>query len=143
MKSLLAIVKLTYIYSKRRTRHYNSITIPVPLDGYFIGCSFPGSSSGKVSTCNAGNPSLIPGLGRSRGRGDRLPTPVFLGFSGDSSGKKSTFNVGDLGSIPGFGRSPEKRMATYSSILAWRNPWTIYSLRGRKELDTTERLLLA
>ena len=108
MKSLLAIVKLTYIYSKRRTRHYNSITIPVPLDGYFIGCSFPGSSSGKVSTCNAGNPSLIPGLGRSRGRGDRLPTPVFLGFSGDSSGKKSTFNVGDLGSIPGLGRSPRE-----------------------------------
>ena len=26
---------------------------------------FPGSSAGKESTCNAGDPSLIPGLGRS------------------------------------------------------------------------------
>ena len=29
----------------------------------------------------------------------------------------------DLGWIPGSGRSPEKRMATYSSILAWEIPW--------------------
>ena len=28
---------------------------------------FPGSSVGKESTCNAGNPSLIPGSGRSTG----------------------------------------------------------------------------
>ena len=38
----------------------------------------------------------------------------------------------------------EKEMATHSSILAWRIPWTRslvgYSLRGRKESDTTERL---
>ena len=141
--SLLAIVKLTYVYPKRRTRHYNSITIPVPPDGYFIGCSFPGSSAGKVYTCNAGDPSLIPGLGRSRWKRGRLPTSVFLGFSGDSSGKKSTLNVGDLGSIPGFGRSPEKRMVICSSILTWRIPWTIYSPRGHKESDMTERLLLA
>ena len=37
--------------------------------------SFPGSSDGKESTCNAGNLGLIPGLGR-------FPawqhTPVFL-----------------------------------------------------------------
>ena len=39
----------------------------------------------------------------------------------------------------------EKEMATHSSILFWRIPWTeepggLYSPRGRKELDTTERL---
>ena len=38
----------------------------------------------------------------------------------------------------------EKEMATHSSILAWRIPWTeelggLQSM-GRKELDTTERL---
>ena len=34
----------------------------------------------------------------------------------------------------------EEGMATHSSILAWRIPWTEvgYSPRGRKELDTTE-----
>ena len=33
----------------------------------------------------------------------------------------------------------EKRMATHSSILAWRIPWTVYPW-GCKESDTTERL---
>ena len=30
----------------------------------------------------------------------------------------------DAGSIPGSGRSPEEGMATHSSILPWRIPWT-------------------
>ena len=37
-------------------------------------------------------------------------------------------------------------MATHSSILAWRIPWTEEPGRGpwgRKELDTTERLSLS
>ena len=38
----------------------------------------------------------------------------------------------------------EKRMATQSSILDWRNPWQRslagYSPQGRKELDMTEQL---
>ena len=38
----------------------------------------------------------------------------------------------------------EKEMATHSSILAWRIPWTEepggLSSRGRKESETTERL---
>ena len=36
-------------------------------------------------------------------------------------------NAGDIrdkGSIPGSGRSPEEGMATPSSTLAWRIPWT-------------------
>ena len=39
----------------------------------------------------------------------------------------------------------EKEVATHSSILAWKIPWTeepgrLYSPWGRKELDMTERL---
>ena len=30
-----------------------------------------------------------------KGRGDRLPTPVFLGFPGGSTGKESDCNAGD------------------------------------------------
>ena len=30
----------------------------------------------------------------------------------------------DAGSTPGSGRSLEKCMATHSSVLAWRIPWT-------------------
>ena len=34
-------------------------------------------------------------------------------------------NAGDTGSsIPGSGRPLEEGMATHSSILAWRTPWT-------------------
>ena len=39
-------------------------------------------------------------------RGNRLPTPVFLGFPDGSDGKESSHNMGDLGSIPELGRSP-------------------------------------
>ena len=67
---------------------------------------FPGSSVGKESACNSGDPSSIPGLGRFPWRRDRLPTPVFLGFPSGSDGKEFTCNAGDLGSIPGLGRSP-------------------------------------
>ena len=38
--------------------------------------------------------------------GDRLLTPVFLGFPCDSAGEETACNAGDLGSIPGLGRSP-------------------------------------
>ena len=36
-------------------------------------CVFPDSSVGKRSACNAGEPSLIPGLGRSPGGGMGYP----------------------------------------------------------------------
>ena len=71
-----------------------------------------------------------------------LPTPAFLGFPVGSAGKESACNVGDLGSIPGLVRSLEKQTAAYSSILAWRIPWTVDSPWGHKELGTTEPLSL-
>ena len=59
--------------------------------------------------------------------------------------KSSTASAGDMrnsGSVPGWGRSLEKGMATHSSVLAWRTPWTEepggHSLCGRREWDTTK-----
>ena len=64
-----------------------------------------------------------------------------MGFPCSSAGKESACNAGDLGSIPGLGRSLEKEMATHSSILAWRIPWTEGSGRLQflesQESDTT------
>ena len=40
------------------------------------------------------------------------------------SGKASACNAGDPGSIPHQEDPLEKGMATHSSILAWRLPWT-------------------
>ena len=36
---------------------------------WFIVRGFPGGSDGKESVCNAGDPGLIPGSGRSPGEG--------------------------------------------------------------------------
>ena len=44
---------------------------------YNLSHSFPDSSVGKESACNAGDPSLIPGLRRSAGEGKKLSNPVF------------------------------------------------------------------
>ena len=49
------------------------------------------------------------------------PSP---GSPGGSDGKEFVCDAGDLGSIAESGRCLEKGMATHSSILAWRTPWT-------------------
>ena len=46
------------------------------------------------------------------------------GFPGDLDSKESACKAEDPGSTSGSGRSPEKGMATHTSILAWRIPWT-------------------
>ena len=48
-----------------------------------------------------------------------------MGIPGSSAAKYLPVNAGDLGSISRFGEDPlEKGMATHSSILAWKIPWT-------------------
>ena len=62
-------------------------------------------------------------------------------------GKESACNAGDIGdkgSVPGSGRPLEQGIATHSSILAWKIPWTekpsgIQSMGGHKESDTSEQ----
>ena len=59
-----------------------------------------------------------------------------MGFPGGPDGKAPVCNVGDLGSIPGLEKSPGEgngRSHGWRSLVG-------YSPRGRKELDTTERL---
>ena len=45
-------------------------------------------------------------------------------FPGGSDGKASAYSAGDTGSIPGLGRSPGEGNVFFSSILAWKIPWT-------------------
>ena len=62
------------------------------------------------------------------------------------TGKESACSAVDLRSVPGSEDPLEKEMATHSSILAWKIPWTeepdgLYrSLTGHIESDTTELL---
>ena len=43
------------------------------IQGYSLNLGFLGSSANKESACNAGDPSLIHGLGRSPGEGIGYP----------------------------------------------------------------------
>ena len=67
---------------------------------------FPDSLVGKESACNAGDPGLIPGSGRSAGEGISYPLQYSWVTLVGSAGKESSHNAGDLGLIPGLGRSP-------------------------------------
>ena len=77
---------------------------------------------------------------------NRTGCEVITGFPGVALVVKNpSANAGharDVGSILGQEDPLEEEMATHSSILAWRIPWTEeldgYSPWGHKELDTTE-----
>ena len=67
---------------------------------------FPCGSAGKKSTCSAGDPSVIPGSGRSPAKGIGYPLQYSWASLVIQLVKGSACNEGDLGSIPGLGRSP-------------------------------------
>ena len=110
-----------------------------------------GGSSGKDSTCNAGDLGSIPGLGRSLGKGNGYP----LQYSGLENSKdcivcevtkswtqlsyfhfhciraslvaqfvKNMLTIQET-QVRFLGQEDplEKEMATHSSILAWKIPW--------------------
>ena len=56
--------------------------------------------------------------------GIRILLLALMGFPGGSDGKKSAFDAGDQVLSLGCEDPLEKGMATHSSILAWRIPWT-------------------
>ena len=83
------------------------------------------SSVGKESACNAGDSGMIPGLERSAGDGIVYP----LQYPWASLVAQLTKNLPAMGETwvqsLGWEDSLEKAMATHSSILAWRIPWTV------------------
>ena len=93
---------------------------------------FPGGSNGKESACNAGDPGLIPGSGRSPGEGNSTPLQCScLENSMDGVAwwatvhgvTKSRTRLSDFTFTFHF-HALEKEMATHSSVLAWRIPGT-------------------
>ena len=86
---------------------------------------FPGSLTGKESACNAEDPSLIPGSGRSAGEGIDYP----LQDSWASLVPRLVKNMPAMQETwvrsLGWEDPLEKGTAIHSSILAWRIPWTV------------------
>ena len=86
----------------------------------FLG--FPGSSAGKESACNAGDPGLIPGSRRSPGEGIGYPlqyswASLVAQIVKNPSAMQDTW-VQSLG----WEDPLEEGTATHFSILAWRIP---------------------
>ena len=61
-----------YVHLSSISNRWVGLVYKEKLKAYKI-MGFPGSSAGKESACSAGDPSLIPGLGRSPGEGIGYP----------------------------------------------------------------------
>ena len=86
--------------------------------------SFPDSSVGKESVCTAGDPSSIPGSGRSAGKGIGYPLQDSWASLVAQLVKNPPAMKETMVQLLGQEDLPEEGMATHSSILAWRIPWT-------------------
>ena len=86
---------------------------------------FPDSSVGKEPACNAGNPSLIPGVERSTEEAISFP----LQYSWASLMAQLVKNLPAMREtwVCSLGQEDplEKEKAIHSSILAWRIPWIV------------------
>ena len=103
--------------------------------------SFPNSSAGKESVCNAGDPGSVPDLGRSPEEGIGYPLQ-YSWASLVAHWFRILCNVGDLGSIPGLGRSPAEGHGNPLQYSGLENSMNCIVHGGCKELDPTEPLLL-
>ena len=79
---------------------------------------FPGRSVGKESTCNAGDPGLIPGLGRSTGEGIGYPLHYSWASLLDQLVKNPPAMQETWVRSLGWEDALEKGKAAHSSILA-------------------------
>ena len=86
---------------------------------------FPGSSVGKESACNAGDPGSIAELGRSLGEGVGYPLQYFWVSLVTQLVKNLHVMRGTWVQSLAWEDPLEKVTATHSSILAWRIPWTV------------------
>ena len=109
---------------------------------HFLRVSLIALIVGKQSACKAGDPGLIPGLGRSAGEGIGYPLQYCWASLGTQLVKNLPAMLETWVWSLGWEDPLEKGKATHSSILAWRIPWTVYPL-GLKESDMTEQLSLS
>ena len=83
---------------------------------------FPHSSVGKESVCNAEDPSSIPGLGRSAGKGIAYPLQYpWASLLAQLVKNRPAMRETWVQSLD-WEDPLEKRKATHSSVLAWKIP---------------------
>ena len=125
---------------------YIAVFVPVPycLDDYSFALQLRSGKASLVAQLVKNPPGIPESPVRFLGQEDLLEKGQashysILFFPGCSAGKESNCNPRDLGLIPELGRSPEEGKATHSSILTWRNQWTVQSMESQT-VNTTECL---
>ena len=98
---------------------------PILKTHYHLYPGFPDSSVGKESTCNAGDPSSIPGSGRSTGEGIGYPLQYSWASLTAQLVKNPPATRETWVRSLDWEDPLEQGKATHSSILAWRIPWTV------------------
>ena len=93
--------------------------LPTPV---FLG--FPGGSDCKESAYNMGDLGLIPGLGRFPGGGHGNSVQYLWASLVAQLVKTPPAMMETWVQSLGWEDPLKEGMATHSSILAWRNPWT-------------------
>ena len=93
---------------------------------------FPGSSVGKESAWNAGDPGSNPGLGGSSGEGIGYPLLYSWASLVAQLVKNPPATWETWVRSLGWEDPLEKGKATHSSILAWRSPCTIQSKESQR-----------
>ena len=101
---------------------YQQTILFSPHFGYWKG--FPSSSNGKESTCNAGDPSSIPGLGQSPGEGIGYPLQYLQG-SLVAQTVKNLPVMWKTWVLSLFGKTPWRRAWQPTRVfLPAESPWT-------------------
>ena len=104
--------------------------------------SFPDSSVGKESSWNAGDPHLIPGLGRSTGEEIGYPLQYSWASLVAQLVKSICLPCRRPGFDPWVGKIPWRRESLPIPVF-WPGEFhRLYSPWGCKQLDMTERLSL-
>ena len=95
-------------------------TQPPPLDwGHWVLATGPPGKSPLTLFWSMISPTLSFGILNRSIREEGLPGGVVV-----KNIPANARDIRDAGSIPGLGRSLEEEMATHSSILTWKIPWT-------------------
>ena len=86
--------------------------------------SFPDRLAGKESACKAGDPGSIPGMGSSSEEVIGYPLQYFWASLVAQMGKNPNSMQETWVQSLIWENSLEEGMATHSSALSWRIPWT-------------------
>ena len=101
-----------------------------------LGLTLPNASQfravGKESTSNSGDPDSIPGSGRSAGEETGYPLQYSWASLVAQLVKNQPAIWETLVQFLGWEDPLEKGKATHSSILAWRIPWTVWSMGSQR-----------